>query len=148
MSGCYDMCRARMTLYCVVFLLLEGCASHRPFIPRIERPLTADEAAQVLAMADMIDEAGPQWGAHSNKVRTLLSIGRIGVGRLPNNRDAWATTSPRLTTIILRPGFFTLPEIDQAGLLVHEACHILRGNEDTCDAAYFDWQADWFAAQR
>ena len=132
------------TLSICVLCLLVGCSGHRPWIPRIERPLTTSEAAQVLAMADMIDEGGAKWADHSEQVRKLLALGRIGVGRLPQGKDGWATWKPRITTIILRPGFFEMYNIDQSGVLVIEACRTLCACVGDCSEEYWEWQRDWF----
>ena len=72
--------RAPFIAVCAIAVLIAGCGGGGPLIPKIERPLTADEATHILALADMIDEAGERWAPHSKAVRDLLSNGRIGVG--------------------------------------------------------------------
>jgi len=141
------MTRTYLTISLCALCILGGCASHTPLIPRIERALSADEAAHVARLADMIDEAGPQWAAHSAAVRERLGIGRIGVGRLPGGADAWATWHPRQTSIILAPRYWTgyFSDVGRAGLLVIEACHIMLEAEDDCDGAMYLWVRDWYA---
>jgi len=131
----------------VAVLLLTGCSGSGPLIPKIERPLTADETTHILALADMIDEAGERWAPHSKAVRDLLSKGRIGVGRLRDSKkDAHATWHPRQSSIIIDPRFWRpeLYDIDRAGVLVIEACHVLRAAVSDCDAKIREWEQDYF----
>ena len=84
-------------------LLVTGCGGSIPFIPTCDRPLTEDEAAQILTLADRIAAAGPQWATYAQTARDRLAQGRMCVGKLPGDAKGWAQWCPLRLQVRLYP---------------------------------------------
>ena len=135
-------------LIVLTVILLAGCGGSGPLIPICDRPLTEDEAAQVLALADRIAAAGPQWATYAQTARSRLAQGRMCVGKLPDGAQGWAQWCPLRLQIILAPapnGFFQLNVMDQAGGLLIEACHSRCACVGKCHSLVAQWEQDYVA---
>ena len=137
----------------VAVLLFAGCSGT---VPLYERPLTADERAELVRIAEFVASVGPRWEPYAAKVLALMEVvdvpPRICIGHF-NGDLAWAQWRPFETRILFKPAWFcgcVAQGImwDHAAILVVEAAHIIEQSEDVhhlqrefLDDVYEAWDA-------
>ena len=136
-----------MFAWFVAACVVHGCGSSAEY-PRITRPFTANERAEVMRICAVIAEVGPRWQPYADEVLSLLAIGRVGIGTT-RGEVAWAQWG-QLTgnRIILSPAWFALGDTDKGIILVQEGCHLLTHKRDECHEESTWWEAEYFAATR